>query len=267
LSARGSTTAPPAADPYATNELFVPEGDRKKEQSLSHQKRKMEKMEAKKTPPSSPLALLPDTPSGLSSAPRQMSSREMVREKVNRIKEKAAAQKAERASSSSSSSRKQKEEEVVVSCYVGMPSVPDDHASEDSVGDEDQDDEESGQKLSAEGKDEEEEAELDGRYAADDPVADRYYSSTVETPAAPYGSSPYESFNRGAGEGYRPFPPPPIIGACGLSALALFSFLRQSVYYADAVDEELARDEHEVSMWPLFFPSYIWVRRPFLLGQ
>ncbi len=65
----------------------------------------MEKMEAKKTPPSSPLALLPDTPSGLSSAPRQMSSREMVREKVNRIKEKAAAQKAERASSSSSRKR------------------------------------------------------------------------------------------------------------------------------------------------------------------
>ena len=47
---------------------------------------------------------------------------------------------------------------------------------------------------------------------------------------------------------------------------SLFFFLRQSVYYADAVDEELARDEHEVSMWPLFFPSYIWVT-PFLLGQ
>lgn len=184
-----------------TNELFVPEGDRKKEQSLSHQKRKMEKMEAKKTPPSSPLALLPDTPSGLSSAPRQMSSREMVREKVNRIKEKAAAQKAERASSSSSSSRKQKEEEVVVSCYVGMPSVPDDHESEDSTGDEDEDEGKEHKR-----KDEEEEAGLDGRYAADDPVAD-IYSSTVETPAAPCGPSPYESFNRGAGEGCRPSPP------------------------------------------------------------
>ncbi|ELR23126.1 uncharacterized protein ACA1_249900 [Acanthamoeba castellanii str. Neff] len=148
----------------------------------------------------------------------------MVREKVNRIKEKAAAQKAERA-------RKKEEEEVVVSCYVGMPSVPDDNESEDSAGDEDEEDEESGQKLSAKGnehkrKDEEEEAELDGRYAADDAVAD-IYSSTVDTPASSYGPSPYESFNRGAGEG-------------------------QSVYYADAVDEELARDEHEVNAFTIW---------------
>jgi hypothetical protein len=208
LSARGSKAVAPAADPYTTNELFVPEGDRKKEQSLAQQKRKMEKkMEAKKTPPSSPLALLPDTPSGPSAPQTQMSSREMVREKVNRIKEKAAAQKAERAR------KKEEEEEVVVSCYVGMPSVPDDNESEDSAGDEDEEDEESGQKLSAKGnehkrKDEEEEVELDGRYAADDAVAD-IYSSTVDTPASSYGPSPYESFNRGAGEGYRPLPPPP----------------------------------------------------------
>jgi hypothetical protein len=134
--------------------------------------------------PSTPLGLPPDA------SPPASSSKEAVRAKVDRIREKTA-----RAAQLKENEKKERvareeeaeaEEEVVVSCYVGMPSVPDDDDSDDDDSEEEEEDV----------SDHEGEAPDDNRYVATtSDISDIY--STVDMRPAPSPYAPYESHDRG----------------------------------------------------------------------